>query len=197
VALCKKVLDVLGWPTLLTIYGGPGSGKTNLALEFVKYYCISSCLYVSTQLAPTVERMSTLGINLRIILLRNVTDYVDLVDVLLRHNFHMFDLAVFDPINVFAREGGAGYSATLFALAALRRIHEVLGLPIILTAMVHRDPGAGEDRPLAENAIYFWSKGIARLEHVGGNLRRILIERPRSFEATFKISKGGIEWSTC
>lgn len=195
--LCNKVIDALDWPTLLIIYGDAGSGKTNLALEFVKHYCISSCLYVGTQLTPIAERMNLLGIDLRTILLRSVTDYIDLVNTLLSHNFHRFDLVVFDPINIFAREGGVGYNTTLFVLASLRHIHEVLGLPIVLTAIVHKDPETNENRPVAENAIYFWGKGIARIERIKGNLRRIWIERPRTFEATFRISRGGIEWVTC
>jgi len=195
VALCKGFLEAISWPTLLTLYGGPAAGKTNLALEFVKRYCISSCLYAGISSAPIVERMQALGIDLDSVDIREISDYMDLVSLVVAYDFQKLDLAIIDPINRFAREGGVAFNATLFAIASLYSINERLGIPLVLIAEIHtRDM----ERPVAENAIYFWSRSVARLERVkDSDLRRIIVEKPHRYEAIFRITGRGIEWLTC
>ncbi len=197
-ALCKKFLDAIKWPTILAIYGEPGTGKTNIALEFVRHYCLSSCLYIGTTLTPIIERMKNIGIRLGGVKLQEIIDYLDLVDALLKTNYYELDLIVVDPITAFAREGGIAFNATLFTIAALRSLSDSLGIPVILVSDTHIDPETKRPRPLMENAIYFWAHSIARIEQAREHgARRLVVERPLSYEALFRITERGIEWLTC
>ncbi len=197
-ALCKKIIEAVKWPTLLVVYGGPGTGKTNFALEFVRYYCISSCLYAGVTLTPIAERIKDLGVRLENIELKELADYLDLIDLLLRTNYHKLDLVVIDPVTVFAREGGVAFNATLFAIAVLRALNDILGIPIILVSNTYIDPETKKPRPIMENAVYFWARSIVRIERVKeSDIRRLVIERPYSYEALFRITSRGIEWLTC
>lgn len=196
--LCGRFLEAIEWPTLLAIYGEPGVGKTNIALEFVKQYCISSCLYAGTTLTPIIERMKNLGISLRGVEFRELIDYLDLIDVLLKTNYHELDLVVIDPITAFAREKGIAFSASLFAIAALRSLSDSLGVPVILVGDTHIDPETNSPRPVMGNAIYFWARSIARVERAReAGTRRLVVERPLGYEALFRITARGIEWLTC
>ncbi len=197
-ALCKEFLEAIEWPTFLAIYGEPGIGKTNIALEFVRHYCLSACLYIGKTLTPVAERMKNIGIRLGGVKLREIIDYLDLVYVLLKTNYYKLDLVVVDPITAFAREGGIAFNATLFAIAALRSLNDSLGIPVILISDTHIDPKTKRPRPVMENAIYFWARSITRIEQAKEyGARKLVVERPLSYEAMFRITERGIEWLTC
>jgi DNA repair protein RadB len=197
VALCKKLMKLVKWPGLLTVYGAPGSGKTNITLAFLKHFCKSKCVYASTNTALIPQRLYEIGFKDHMLDIITLHDYIDLVRLVLLRDIHVNDIIAIDPINTFAREAGPGYDAVAFSLAALRYLSDRLGLPIIVTAEVHLAKDSSDIRPVAEKPIMLWSHNVARLEKIKSGIYRFTLEKPLKATSYFEIVSRGIRWLQC
>jgi DNA repair protein RadB len=197
VVLCKQFLEGIGWPrTLPLVYGESGTGKTTLALEFVREFCRGSrCLYVSTNIQGLIERARSMLVSLESLTLLEALDYLDFIRVVEVRELPLYELIVVDTINEFLREPSEpSVRATTFLAAMLRRLLEEYGVPSILNAIVSGGE-EGEERPTGVKLLQPWVTVYVKLERVEG--RRVARIEPKGESFEFEIVEDGVRWLTC
>lgn len=194
--ICRRLAEVLAWPGVVLVYGAAGVGKTTLALEFIKDYCSSKCLFVSTEGLEFVFRAEQMKIDTSRIRVYEALWYTDFLEILAHKDLALYDIVVVDSVNAFVRlDTQKAYNVTLLLSASLYKLSEDYGVPIVETAQVHSIEESYE--PVAMKGLGVWSHNIIRLDYVSPGRRRLSVEKPDALELEFRIGEGGIEWLNC
>jgi len=198
VVLCKQFLNEIGWPrTLLLVYGESGTGKTTLALEFVREVCVhgANCLYISTNMQGLLERARIMGVSPESLTLLEALDYLDFIRIVELGKLPLYELVVVDTVNEFLREPAEPVvRATTFLVALLRRLLEDYGMPSILNAIVSGGE-EGEVKPTGVKLLQPWVTRFVRLERLKG--KRVAHVEPNGGRYVFEVEREGIKWLTC
>lgn len=198
--ICKKILDMISEPMLITVYGPAGSGKTTFALELIRYFCKPRCLYISTTGLGFLERAQVMGIDLSGLEFLTTLDYNDFVRVLTFKKLSGYDIVVFDTISQYASLDEKARLITLLSMAMLRFLVDTYGVYSIAVSHVIFDPRIERERPLLYNALRLWSNLFVELARVDG-VRRARLVNPTDetliLEARYTISSEGLVWLDC
>ena len=197
--ICHRLIETLTWPGVVLLYGIAGAGKTTLSLEFVRDYCRTRCLFVTTEGLEFIQRAEQMGIDTTRMIVYEALWYTDLLDLLTRKDIPLYDIMVIDSINSFIRiDAENSYRMVLLLAASLYKVSEDYGVPIIETAQVHSN-GEQQYEPVAGRRLSLWTHNVIRLDYVSPGHRRLLVEKPSDtrLELELRISDGGIEWLNC
>ena len=194
--ICRRLAEVLAWPGVVLVYGAAGVGKTTLALEFIKDYCSSKCLFVSTEGLEFIHRAEQMRIDTSRINVYKALWHTDFLELLAHKSLALYDIVVVDSVNAFVRlDAQKAYDVTLLLSAALYKLSEDYGVPVVETAQVHSVADSYE--PVAVKGLTMWSHNIIRLDYISPGHRRLSVEKPDALELEFRIGEGGIEWLNC
>jgi len=197
---------------ITTIYGPPGSGKTNFCLLAMANLKDKKIIYVDTEGSFSLARFKQVCPEYKEVLDRTVfltpTTYAEQMEAFdfLRKNvdekfgliivdsiasLYRLELGVSNDIQNVNRELGL-HMATLTEIARKKKI------PVIITNQVYSD---FEDREkiktVGGDVIRYWSRVLIELQKMRGDLRKIIITKHRSIKegnfAVYRISQTGIE----
>lgn len=198
--ICKRILDIIERPVLITIYGSSGTGKTTFALELLRYLCKPHCLYITTSGMSFLDRAQAMGINVSGLDVLNTVDYLDFTRVLTLKKLVNYDAIVFDSINQYASLDEKARMITLLVMAVLRFLTDTYGVYSIVTSQVIYNPRINKERPVLYNALKLWSDLFIELA-VSDSVRKARIINPANntvfFEATYTIGPEGMLWVNC
>jgi DNA repair protein RadB len=191
--LCSEVVDALSRPGVILVYGESGVGKTTLALELVRLFCSTRCLYVSTERLDFLRRAETMGLDLSRLVVYDAVDAADFLDVVTRRSLILEDMVVVDSINSFIGEGELARRLTGLAAAALHDAGERYGLRVVETAQVRWTPEG--ELPAAWRMLELWADTVVELRYtrepgvrearIGGRVYR------------YRLRGDGMEWLSC
>jgi len=122
--------------------------------------------------------------------------HTDFLELLAHKSLALYDIVVVDSVNAFVRlDAQKAYDVTLLLSAALYKLSEDYGVPVVETAQVHSVDDSYE--PVAVKGLTMWSHNIIRLDYISPGHRRLSVEKPDALELEFRIGEGGIEWLNC
>jgi DNA repair protein RadB len=197
---------------ITTIYGPPGSGKTNFCLLAMANLADKKILYVDTegsfslarfkQVCPTYEKVLD-----RTVFLTPTTysEQKDAFEYMRKAVDEKFGLIIVDSIAALYRlELGVSNDIQNvnrelgMHMALLTEIARKKKIPVILTNQVYADM---EDRDKVKtvggDVTKYWSRALLELQKMKGDLRKITIVKHRSIKegnfAVFKIVQNGLE----
>ncbi len=193
--ICNKFLRLVSWPTVLLLYGPSASGKTTLALEFLKQFCnIRSCLYVTYE-PINVERMTSMNIKMENINVYRVYNVYDFLDIVIKKKLYLYEIIVIDPVNILTEIDEIQSRIVSLLLATLYDISEKFNTGVIEIARVRSVDGDIE--PSWGKLLTPFVKSIAKLGIVASQLRSIEIKAPSKGEFTVEIGDRGLKWLKC
>ncbi len=177
--------------SLFLIYGVPGSGKTSITLEILRFaeegLGIRSCL-VATETGTLLAVRHRGWAPWRVVEAFSLDALPGIVVECVKDGAAV---AVDSANNLYRLEGaGLDAGAIVSFVSALLRSRASKGLPAVLTAQVSLD---GSEVP-AWRHLALWANVILRLEHRGR--RRVAVgEKPKKILLEFAIKEGGaLEW---
>lgn len=177
--------------SLFLLYGPPGSGKTSLALEILRFaeeaLNFKSCL-VATETGTLLAVRHKRWTPWRVVEAYSLDVLASAVAGCSRRGV---SVAVDSANSLYRREGDAAKAGAVVSfVSAILRSSAERGAPAVMTAQVALD---GSEVP-GWRFMAPWASVILRLEHRGG--RRIAVgEKPRRIILEFTLGDGGsVEW---
>jgi DNA repair protein RadB len=209
----NDVIPHVSEKALTSFYGGPGTGKTCLAL-LAAIECVRNkgkVVYVDTEGGFSVERIRQLLDN------RMATDsFLKSVDLIQPKTFEEqgkaidsladrdFDLLIVDSLVALYRLEYSNQDEILAAsrklskqLSSLAAIAREKNVPVVLTAHTYRNWDTGENEMVGGETLKYWSKAIVFLEKTGRMSERKATlakhqHHPEGREAKFMLVEKGI-----
>lgn len=197
---------------ITTIYGPPGSGKTNLCLLAMASLKDKKIIYVDTEGSFSLSRFKQICPEFKEILDRTIfltpTTYAEQKDAFefLRQNVdEKFGLIIIDSIASLYRLELAINNDAINAnrelgvhMAILTEIARKKHIPVIITNQVYSDfDDKIKIRTVGGDVVRYWSRALVELQKLRGDLRKILITKHRSIKegnfAVFRIVHTGLE----
>jgi len=214
-----SVLRGIEAKAVTNIFGGPGTGKTNLCM-LAALDCINSkggsVTYVDTEGGFSFDRLSQLMQNYRLILPKinllepkNFTEQgeiirglmgtdlivVDSLSALYRLEYAEANQKKSREVNVQIMEANRELSRQLSILSNFARKN---GIPVLVTSHTFKSWDTGRDEIVGGDTVKYWSKAIVFLEKTGrAGERKATIVKHRSVaegkNVKFVIDSGGIK----
>jgi len=197
---------------ITTIYGPPGSGKTNFCLLAMAHLKDKKIIYVDSEGSFSFARFKQICPEYKEVLDRTVfltpTTYAEqreAFDFLRKTVDEKFGLIIIDSIASLYRLELAMNNDAVNAnrelgvhMAILTEIARKKKIPVIMTNQVYSD---FEDRERAKtvggDVVRYWSRVLRELQKMKGDLRKASIIKHRSIKegnyAIFKIVQTGLE----
>lgn len=197
---------------ITTIYGPPGSGKTNFCLLAMSVLSDKKILYVDTEGSFSLARFKQICSDYESVLNRTVfltpTNYSEqrdafeflkkvvdekfgLIIVDSIATLYRLELGITDDVQSVNRELGL-HMALLTEIARKKKI------PVLLTNQVYADLEYKDKvKAVGGDVIKYWSRTLLEIQRLKGDLRKIIIVKHRSIKegnfATFRIVQDGLE----
>lgn len=214
---CKELDDLLRggieYGTVTGIYGGGGTGKTNLCLQLTKNVAISGkkVIYIDTE-GVSVERLNQIAGDesekvMKNTLFRKVHSFSEQeealveADKILSNNTDV-GLMVVDSFTIFYRtllnqDEERNISKRLGRqMIRLLKIARMKNIPVIITTQVYHSQKEDVDKPLGGHILYHNSKTIIELRTIGTHHRLFTLIKHRSVpvgsSVRFKIMEEGV-----
>lgn len=197
---------------ITTIYGPPGSGKTNFCLLAMAHLTEKKILYVDTEGSFSLARFKQVCNDYEEVLSRTIfltpttySEQKDAFEYLRKAVDEKFGLIIVDSIAALYRlELGVSNDVQnvnrelSLHMAVLTEIARKKKIPVILTNQVYSD---FEDREkiktVGGDVIRYWSRALIELQKMKGDLRKITIMKHRSIKegnfSVFRIIHQGVE----
>lgn len=210
----NEVIPEISEKALTSFYGGPGTGKTCIAL-MASIECVKNggkVLYVDTEGGFSVERAHQLLDNK--MALESFLKHVELAQpktfdeqgkLIESLGNKKFDLLIIDSLVALYRLEYSNQEETLAAsrklakqLSDLAVISREKNVPVILTAHTYKKWDTGENEVIGGENLKYWSKAMVFLEKTGKMSERTasLVKHrhlPEGRESRFMLVKNGIE----
>jgi DNA repair protein RadB len=197
---------------ITTIYGPPGSGKTNFCLMAMSKISDKKILYVDTEGSFSIARFKQICPNYEDVLSRTIfltpTTYEEqreAFDMMKRVVDEKFGLIIIDSI-------ASLYRLELAASSDVQNVNRMLGLhmamltevsrknkiPVLMTNQVYADFEDRErTRTIGGDIMKYWSRAMLEISRLKGDLRKITIVKHRSIPegkfTIFRIVHNGLE----
>ncbi len=183
-------------PSLVSLYGPAGSGKTNLSLIVSRNAALDGCrvLFINTEYQPYAARAAELGVP-DTVFFTDIHDPYQLLELIVADTKILgYDLVIIDSISEPFRANWKEATMQMFAMcmAGLARITRENGAYVLCTFQVLEEHDL--IRPIGFPILRFWSDAIASLRVKEGGLRELLVERPISTRYFFRIKSDDVEW---
>lgn len=203
---------------ITTIYGGGGTGKTNICLQLARNVALNGekVLYIDTE-GVSIERLNQIAGDdsdkvLNNTLFHKVHSFAEQEDSLkkVERMMHREDngvgMVIIDSFTIFYRtlinnDEERDVSKRLGRqMIDLMKIARQSDIPVVLTTQVYHSQKDGADRPLGGHILYHNSKTILELISLGRQLRQCTLIKHRSVQTgssvRFTIGEEGI-FSSC
>lgn len=196
---------------ITTIYGPPGSGKTNFCLLAMKGIS-KKIMYVDTEGSFSLSRFMQICPDYEDILKRTIfltpTTYAEQkesFEILRKTISEDFGLIIVDSIaSLYRLEIAASNDITNvnrelgIHMALLTEIARKKKIPIIITNQVYSDFDDREKiKTVGGDIVRYWSRALIELQKLKGDLRKIIITKHRSIKegkyTIFRIVHDGLD----
>lgn len=184
----------------VVVYGGPGSGKTNLVLKILRESVSRGLrgLYISTEGSIQLSRLYELveDRHLDNILVATPASLTELLKVFIESIDTAVDIVVIDSINYLYRiEAGSSYRSNemfLSVLALTSLLSRISDRFFLYTAQV-RETEEGEE-PSGIDLMRFYDPYMIRSRRVSGDTHEITLER-EGLVLRFRIEERDVVWT--
>lgn len=201
--------------TITCLYGGGGTGKTNLCLQLTRNIALDGkkVVYIDTE-GVSAERLEQISGKKSKVVMKNTLFFrahsfkekegsLNEAEKLVFSNNMDVGLVIIDSFTIFYR--------TLISDSEERDISKRLGrqmvkllrmarkkdIPVVITTQVYHSQKDDTDKPLGGHILYHNSKTLIKLEDIGPHIRKsTLIKHRSAAEKTsvrFKITQDGLE----
>jgi len=210
----NEVIPEISEKALTSFYGGPGTGKTCIAL-MAAIECVKNggqVVFIDTEGGFSVERAHQLLDNkmalesfLRRVELVQPKTFEEQGKLIESLKGRKFDLLVIDSLVALYRLEYSNQEETLVAsrklakqLSDLAVMSREKNVPVILTAHTYKKWDTGDNEVIGGENLKYWSKAIVFLEKTGRMSERTasLVKHrhlPEGRESKFMLVKNGIE----
>ncbi|GIU68876.1 MAG: DNA repair protein RadB [Candidatus Woesearchaeota archaeon] len=197
---------------ITTIYGPPGSGKTNFCLLAMANLKDKKVLYVDTEGSFSLERFKQVCTDYKAVLERTIfltpttySEQKDAFEFIKRSVDDRFGLIIVDSIaSLYRLELGVSNDIQAvnrelsLHMANLTEIARKKRIPIVLTNQVYADlEDKDKVKAVGGDVIKYWSRVLLELQRLKGDLRKIIVVKHRSIKegkfAVFRIVHSGLE----
>ncbi|HYD03114.1 MAG TPA: DNA repair and recombination protein RadB [Alphaproteobacteria bacterium] len=197
---------------ITTIYGPPGSGKTNFCIMAMTAVKDKKILYVDTEGSFSVARFKQVCPNYqelldRVIFLTPTTydEQREAFEFMRKVVDDKFGLVIIDSIaslyrlELAANNDVQNVNRTLgLHLAMLTEVSRKNKIPVLLTNQVYADFEDRErTRTIGGDLMKYWSRTMLEIQKMKGDLRKVTVVKHRSMPegkfAVFRIVQTGIE----
>lgn len=200
--------------TITCLYGGGGTGKTNLSLQLTVSLALKGkkVIYVDTE-GVSAERLKQISGDKSDEVMKNTLFFrahsfeekkesLDKAEKLVFSDNMDIGLVIVDSFTIFYR--------TLISDSEERNISKRLGrqmikllrmarkkdIPVVITTQVYHSQQEDTDKPLGGHILYHNSKTLIKLENVGPHIRKSTLIKHRSAaekgSVRFKITREGL-----
>jgi DNA repair protein RadB len=197
---------------ITTIYGPPGSGKTNFCLLAMASLKDRKILYVDTEGSFSLSRFMQVCPDYVEVLNRTIfltpTTYVEqkeAFEFLRKAVDEKFGLIIIDSIaSLYRLELGVSNDVQNvnrelgMHMALLTEIARKKKIPVLMTSQAYADFEDKEKiRAIGGDAVKYWSRAMLEIQKSRGDLRKLIIAKHRSIKegnfVTFRIVQTGME----
>ncbi|HIH31617.1 TPA: DNA repair and recombination protein RadB [Candidatus Woesearchaeota archaeon] len=197
---------------ITTIYGPPGSGKTNFCLLAMANLPEKKILYVDTEGSFSLARFKQVCKDYEEVLNRTVfltpTTYAeqkDAFEFMKKSIDEKFGLIIVDSIaSLYRLELGISNDIQnvnrelSLHMALLTEIARKKRIPVIMTNQVYADMDDKDKvKTVGGDVIRYWSRVLIELQKLKGDLRKIIITKHRSIKegnfSVYRIVQDGVE----
>lgn len=197
---------------ITTVYGPPGSGKTNFCLLAMNALKDKKIIYVDTEGSFSLARFKQISTDFEEVLNRTIfltpTTYAEqreAFEFLKKTVDDKFGLIIIDSMAALYRLELAMNNDAVNAnrelgihMAVLTEIARKKNIPVIITNQVYSDFDSRQDtKTVGGDVVRYWSRCLLELQKLKGDLRKIIIAKHRSIKegnyAIFRIVQKGVE----
>ena len=197
---------------ITTVYGPPGSGKTNFCLLTMANLKDKKIIYVDTEGSFSLSRFKQICEDYEDVLNRTVfltpttySEQKDAFEFLKKSVDEKVGLIIVDSIaSLYRLELGVSNDVQnvnrelSMHMAILTEIARKKKIPVILTNQVYSDFDDREKiKTVGGDVIRYWSRALIELQKIKGDLRKVIIMKHRSIKegnyAIFRIVQTGLE----
>ncbi len=195
------------------IYGEPGSGKTNLALNTIREGLkIGNVILMDTE-GISWERVEQIGITkeyiskLKYARIRNYDEQIETISKLktMMSITGNISLVVLDNLTTFyrfERDRRAELrkkigNSLYYQLEIMQSISQEFNVPVIITNQVYYGKDNSDIQPLGGEGVSHTAKAIFKINKIAENVRELEVKKHRSLPegltCQFRITSNGIE----